>query len=164
MLCYVSLAVPTFGMELSAQFDAQMQPASTVVLKCIQAVENRGGRDCVCFLAHLSHSLTRSLTRSPTHSLTHSLTHSPLTHSPTHPPTHSLTHPLIHSLTHSLTYMYMYILHVYNQEHMSRRRRQGASNHVERHLHLHAFSAFRIRTVLDYGEYPLWSRCCDSYT
>ena len=42
-----------------------------------------------------------------------------------------------------------------NQEHMSRRRRQGASNYVERHLHLRAFSAFRIRTVLDYGEYPL---------
>ena len=34
---------------------------------------------------------------------------------------------------------------------MSRRRRQGASNYVERHLHLRAFSAFRIRTVLDYG-------------
>ena len=42
------------------------------------------------------------------------------------------------------------------QEHMSRRRRQGASNYVERHLHLRAFSAFRIRTVLEYGEYPLW--------
>ena len=41
------------------------------------------------------------------------------------------------------------------QEHMSR---------VERCLHLRAFSTFRIRTVLDYGEYPLWSRCCDSYT
>ena len=38
---------------------------------------------------------------------------------------------------------------------MSRRRRQGASNYVERRLHLRAFSAFRIRTVLDYGEYPL---------
>ena len=46
--------------------------------------------------------------------------------------------------------------YIYNQEHMSRRRRQGASNYVERHLHLRAFSAFRIRTVLDYGEYPLW--------
>ena len=33
---------------------------------------------------------------------------------------------------------------------MNRRRRQGASNYVERHLHLRAFSAFRIRTVLDY--------------
>ena len=44
----------------------------------------------------------------------------------------------------------------YYQEHMSRRRRQGASNYVERHLHLRAFSAFRIWTVLDYGEYPLW--------
>ena len=32
----------------------------------------------------------------------------------------------------------------------------GASNYVERHLHLRAFSAFRIRTVLDYGEYPVW--------
>ena len=42
------------------------------------------------------------------------------------------------------------------QEHMSRRRRQGASNYVERRLHLRAFSAFRIRTDLDYGEYPLW--------
>ena len=42
------------------------------------------------------------------------------------------------------------------QEHMSRRRRQGASNYVQRRLHLRAFSAFRIRTVLDYGEYPLW--------
>ena len=46
--------------------------------------------------------------------------------------------------------------HVYYHEHMSRRRRQGASNYVERHLHLRAFSAFRIRTVLDYGEYPVW--------
>ena len=44
----------------------------------------------------------------------------------------------------------------YCQEHMSRRRRQGASNYVERHLHLRAFSAYRIRTDLDYGEYPLW--------
>ena len=44
------------------------------------------------------------------------------------------------------------------QEHMSRPRQQGASNYmyVERHLHLRAFSDFRIRTVLDYGEYPLW--------
>ena len=48
------------------------------------------------------------------------------------------------------------IIDMYNQEHMSSRRRQGASNYVERHLHLRAFSAFRIRTVLDYGEYPLW--------
>ena len=38
---------------------------------------------------------------------------------------------------------------------MSRRRRQGASNYVERHLHLRAFSAFHIRTVLDYGECTL---------
>ena len=38
---------------------------------------------------------------------------------------------------------------------MSRRRRQGASNYVERRLHLRAFSAFRIRTVLDYGEYSV---------
>ena len=45
---------------------------------------------------------------------------------------------------------------------MSRRRRQGASNYVERHLHLRAFSAFRIRTVLDYGEYPLWYTLCGS--
>ena len=30
---------------------------------------------------------------------------------------------------------------------MSRRRRQGASNYVERHLHLRAFSAFRIWTM-----------------
>ena len=30
------------------------------------------------------------------------------------------------------------------------------SNYVERHLHLRAFSAYRIRTDLDYGEYPLW--------
>ena len=44
----------------------------------------------------------------------------------------------------------------YYQECMSRQRRQGASNHAERHLHLCAFSAFRIRTILDYGEYPLW--------
>ena len=50
----------------------------------------------------------------------------------------------------NITYRY-----IYYQEHMSRRRRQGASNYVERHLHLRAFSAFRIRTVLDYGEYPL---------
>ena len=35
---------------------------------------------------------------------------------------------------------------------MSRRRRQGASNYVERHLHLRAFSAYRIRTDLDYGD------------
>ena len=42
---------------------------------------------------------------------------------------------------------------------MSRRRQQGASNHVERRLHLRAFSVFCIRTILDYGEYPLW---CDS--
>ena len=32
---------------------------------------------------------------------------------------------------------------------MSRRRWQGASNYVERRLHLCAFSAFRIRTVLN---------------
>ena len=53
--------------------------------------------------------------------------------------------------THTHVHMYMYY-----QEHMSRRRRQGASNYVERHLHLRAFSAFHIRTVVDYGEYPLW--------
>ena len=52
-------------------------------------------------------------------------------------------------------FLYIYI-YIYYQEHMSRRRRQGASNYVERHLHLRAFSAFHIRTVLDYGEYPLW--------
>ena len=44
-------------------------------------------------------------------------------------------------------------LHGPRQEHMSR---QGASNYVEWRLHLRAFSTFRIRTVLDYGEYPPW--------
>ena len=33
---------------------------------------------------------------------------------------------------------------------------QGASNYVEQRFHLRAFSAFRIRTILDYGEYPQW--------
>ena len=59
------------------------------------------------------------------------------------------------------TYLYNYVTIttmrlVYYQEHMSRQRRQGASNYVERHLHLRAFSTFRIRTDVDYGEYPLW--------
>ena len=43
---------------------------------------------------------------------------------------------------------YQSIFHcVLLQEHVSCRRRQGASNYVERHLHLHTFSAFHIRTM-----------------
>ena len=34
------------------------------------------------------------------------------------------------------------------QEHTSRQRRQGASNYMEWHLDLRAFSAFHIRTLL----------------
>lgn len=34
--------MPVFGIDITAQFDVHMQPAPTVVLKCIQAVESRG--------------------------------------------------------------------------------------------------------------------------
>ena len=36
------LSVPRFGIDISAQFDVHMQPAPTVVLKCLQAVESNG--------------------------------------------------------------------------------------------------------------------------
>ena len=38
----VFCSVPAFGLDVSAQFDVHMQPAPTVVLKCVQAVESRG--------------------------------------------------------------------------------------------------------------------------
>ena len=34
--------------------------------------------------------------------------------------------------------------------------KERPTTYIERRLHLRAFSAFRIRTILDYGEYPLW--------
>jgi hypothetical protein len=34
--------VPVFGIDITSQFDVHMQPAPTVVLKCIDAVESRG--------------------------------------------------------------------------------------------------------------------------
>ena len=36
------LSVPMFGTDLTAQFDVHMQPAPTVVLKCLQSVESNG--------------------------------------------------------------------------------------------------------------------------
>ena len=36
------LPVPVFGIDLTSQYDVHMQPAPTVVLKCIEAVESRG--------------------------------------------------------------------------------------------------------------------------
>ena len=42
ILCFLYLPVPVFGIDITSQFDVHMQPAPTVVLKCIEAVESRG--------------------------------------------------------------------------------------------------------------------------
>ena len=44
-------------MDITAQFDVHMQPAPTVVLKCIQAIESRGTCVCVCVCVFTSLSL-----------------------------------------------------------------------------------------------------------
>ena len=43
MTCFCcSLLVPVFGEELGSQFHLSNQPAPTLVMKCIQAIERRG--------------------------------------------------------------------------------------------------------------------------
>ena len=40
--------MPVFGIDITSQYDVHMQPAPTVVLKCIEAVESRGINHYYC--------------------------------------------------------------------------------------------------------------------